>query len=691
MSCTDDVAVAGATESHPIVISEDATDTETTVKVKTTRWSGGGGVPIKRTRPIPMQQQRKGLQKILGELPAEKRQKVENVFRAEVNKRRTKGEFVGEQEEINIYIEALGEIGKKQAPAKEKDAKDRKRDEKGTEEGGVKHKETGTGKSSAKYEQKTTQRSKLRTEKTVNHFDLGKKGKSSSNGKISLEGLSMAEKRITTKKALDEIPPFIASKVKSRQKLSVSKMKSEGKQVGETEEMDCMAEAFNHMFNEEGNIMAHVLKDQIFKRSGDFTFKRDSAVKQLNLPQFDEEVKRFRKLEQNKQAGEMKTLRESLSVLLKILLFKKQDKVFADAEKAKIELTKIEKNIIRYQILLDMTQAVVIKREEKEKGTENISAGEYQAEKEESQDEFDDDSDTLQTETKKNMESEALKRPLEQAETTSPKKVKISDTGDTPINADDDDVRIIEETEMTVQEEDEVDKLLKEVSSDDDDDDDVIIDEYDEAKLLEDIKESSRKDEDDNTGGEQAIDDSMKDVTNKGSQEEVENKTELESNPVEKPMQDPVQTLSDDMKNGDAAQTIETMELDRLEPVVSEDCETSKILSEDSEGNQKVQENSPDQDVGDGEANKKDGNSDSKEETEDSKEEKEAKLETVFREVLTPAQRRTILGRMITAKKARQAAGNEMSDEEVGDLRYKMIEEAVTKQAKASPSKTTPN
>ena len=145
-------------------------------------------------------------------------------------------------------------------------------------------------------------------------------------------------------------------------------------------------------------------------------------MKQLHLPQFDEQVKKFRNFDQNKQAEEMKTLRESLSVLLKILLFKRQDKVFEDAEKSGVVLSKLEKNIVRYQILLDMTQAVVIKREEKEKENTDITAGAYHAEKEESGDEFDDDGNSRLEDSKKEKEaadsketkSKGQKRPLEE-------------------------------------------------------------------------------------------------------------------------------------------------------------------------------------------------------------------------------------------------------------------------------------
>ncbi len=66
------------------------------------------------------------------------------------------------------------------------------------------------------------------------------------------------------------------------------------------------------------------------------------------------------------------------------------------------------------------------------------------------------------------------------------------------------------------------------------------------------------------------------------------------------------------------------------------------------------------------------------EETE-SKEQNDAEIETAFREKLSPAQRRTILGRMTKEKKTRKAAGNEMSDEEVAELRLKMIKEMLAK------------
>ena len=613
-------------------------------------------------KQMRIEEKRKGLQKLLGELPSDKRQKVEDIFRKEVNVRRDKGVFVDEQEEINIYITALGEISQRKV-TKESDRKETGRDEKRQKE---KQNQTSSEKRSSKDQSKQTEKEKINSGKKRTELETRSKGKSSSNGKISLEGLSMAEKRLRVQKALDEIPSFISSKIKSRQKLTLTKMKSEGKQVGEKEELDSTAEAFNHMFNEEGNIMAHVLKDQIFKQSN-YRLKRDYSLKQLHLPQFDEQVKKFRNFDQNKQAEEMKTLRESLSVLLKILLFKKQDKVFEDAEKSGIVLSKLEKNIVRYQILLDMTQAVVIKREEKEKETTDISAGAYHAEKEESGDEFDDDGNSYLGDPSKEKESvvgketksKGQKRAFDETSHKSGvKKGRLS--GDTSMVIekgadDDDDVIIIEDSpEVITKEKDEVEKILNEMSSDEDEE--VDVEEYDETKLLEDIEENSKKEriQDNNNegnsdiGGEKTATKDIQTVPEKesytghASSDALEKRSDKDSNEETKTVENDTKTEFPE-SNPDASEVEKSTEEDIERIVEKGEMETPQEITE-------------------------------------SKEERRARLETAFREVLTPAQRRTILGRMTKAKKAQQATGNELSDEETITLRYRMITEMLEKQ-----------
>ena len=633
------------------------------------RFSAGGGWTGGFVKKMTIEEKRKGLQKLLGELPSDKRQKVEDIFRKEVNERRNKGESVDEQEEINIYITALGEISKRKV-TKESDGKDTRRDEKPQKE---KQDQTSSEKRSSKDQSKQTGKEKINSSKKRTEVETRSKGKSSCNGKISLEGLSMAEKRLRVQKALDEIPPFVSSKVKSRQKLALTKMKSEGKQVGEEEELDSLAEAFNHMFNEEGNIMAHVLRDQIFKQKGDYRLKRDYSLKQLHLPQFDEQVKKFRNFDQKKQAEEMKALRESLSVLLKILLFKRQDKVFEDAEKSGIVLSKLEKNIVRYQILLDMTQAVVTKREEKEKGTTDITAGAYHAEKEESGDEFDDDGNSHLGDSKKEKEaadsketkSKGQKRPLEELshKTGGEKKGKLSaDTSMVIENGDDDDdVIIIEDPEeVTTEEKDEVEKILNEMSSDEDVD--VDVEEYNETKLLEDIEGN----------GNQEI------KTQDNVCISIENNEESSDIGGQKTVTKDVQTVPEkELSAGKASGDLLEIRTDK-----GSNEETNAI--EDGTKTE-FRENIPDA----SEAEKGNEEETTQEITE-SKEERQARLETAFREVLTPAQRRTILGRMTKAKKAQQAAGNELSDEETITLRYRMITEMLEKQQSGdSGSKVT--
>ncbi len=309
---------------------------------------------------------------------------VEAAFRKEVSKTREAGEVVGEEDEILIYIKALGEVGKKKpAPSREK------------------QRDTEKKKDTPHEKRQESKREEKQSSSSQRFMKPGSenKNKSSCQGKISLEGLNMAEKRVTIQKALDEVPPFIVSRIKTKQKAALAKLKSDGKQVNEAEEQECLAEAFNHMFNEEGNVMAHVLRDHVFKKTGDYHIKRDAAVKQLQLPQYDDQVKKFKKLEEAEQIKEMKDRRESLSVLLKIWLFKEQDKVFEDAVKAGVELSKNEKNIIRYQILLDLSHAVFKKQDEKaapNAANTRTDVG-YEAEREASgSDEFDDDVDHTQ-------------------------------------------------------------------------------------------------------------------------------------------------------------------------------------------------------------------------------------------------------------------------------------------------------
>ena len=634
------------------------------------RFPGGAGRTGGFVKKMTIEEKRKGLQKLLGELPSDKRQKVEEIFREEVNVRRNKGELVDEQEEINIYITALGEISKRKV-TKESDRKDTGRDEKREKE---KQDQTSSEERSSKDQSKQTGKEKINSTKKRTEVETRIKGKSSSNGKISLEGLSMAEKRLRVQKALEEIPPFISSKVKSRQKLALTKMKSEGKQVGEQEELNCVVEAFNHMFNEEGNIMAHVLRDQIFKQKGDYRLKRDHSLKQLHLPQFDEQVKKFRNFDQCKQAEEMKTLRESLSVLLKILLFKRQDKVFEDAEKSGIVLTKLEKNIVRYQILLDMTQAVVIKREEKEKGTTDITAGAYHAEKEESGDEFDDDGNShfgdskkeKETADRKETQSKGQKRPLEEPshKTGGEKKGKLSgdDTSMVIENGDDDDDVIINEDpqEVTTVEKDEVEKILNEISSDEDVE--VDVEEYDETKLLEDIEESSNKER--NT--QYNVDISIE--NNEGNSDIGREKT----------------MTNDDQTVPGKELSVVNAGIDLLEKQTDKDSsEKTKTIEDDAKTD--FRGNIPDMSEGE-----KGNEEESSQKITESKEERQARLETAFREVLTPAQRRTILGRMTKVKKVQQAAGNELSDEEAMTLRYSMITEMLEKhQSGGSGSEVT--
>ena len=430
---------------------------------------------------------RKGLQKLLGELPSHKRQLVEEIFRREVNVRRERGEFVSEQEEINIYVKAIGELERRKL-SKESAESERKEGEK---EHTQRKEERKDGRRS-KEQRNTTEKEKSNLNmKTTIETEV--KGKSSCNGKISLEGLSMAEKRLRVQKAMDELPLFVSSKIKSKQKLTVTKMKSEGKPVGEREEVECMADVFNHMFNEEGNIMAQVLKDHIFERKSDYRLKKDCSLKQLNLPEFDEQVRLFRNFDSRKQAEEMKTLRENLSVLLKILLFKKQDKALEDAEKRGVTLSKLEKNIIRYQILLDMTQAVASKREEKQNKSVDASTKTYQAEKQESGDEFDDD-----VRNSKDKEEASRKDNFD---------TNKNETSGISVNDDsDDDVIIIEDPELTADDKDEGKKNQAEVITDDkdegeknqdevpsDDDNEVDIEGYDEPILPREIKSNSEE------------------------------------------------------------------------------------------------------------------------------------------------------------------------------------------------------
>ena len=632
-----------------------------------------GGATGGFVKQMTIEEKRKGLQKLLGELPSDKRQKVEDIFREEVNVKREKGVFVDEQEEINIYITALGEISKRKV-TKESDRKETGRDEKRQKE---KQNQISSEKRS-KDQSKQTEKEKMNSGKKRTELETRSKGKSSSNGKISLDGLSMAEKRLRVQKALDEIPPFISSKIKSRQKLTLTKMKSEGKQVGEKEELDSTAEAFNHMFNEEGNIVAHVLRDQIFKQSN-YRLKRDYSLKQLHLPQFDEQVKKFRNFDQNKQAEEMKTLRESLSVLLKILLFKKQDKVFEDAEKSGIVLSKLEKNIVRYQILLDMTQAVVIKRIEKEKDTTDISVGAYHAEKEQSGDEFDDDvnsylgnpSKEKEPVDRKKTKNKGQKRAFDENshKTGVEKKGRLSGEASMEIEKgrdDDDDVIIIEDSpEVTTKEKDEVEKIINEMSSDEDE---VDVEEYDETKLLEDIEESNNKERriQDNVGittknnegnndirGEKTATKDVQTVPGKesstghASSDSLEKQSDKDSNEETKTIENGTKTEFPE-SNPDASEVEKSTKEDVVRIVEKGEMKSLQEITE-------------------------------------SKEERQARLETAFREVLTPAQRRSILGRMTKTKKTQQATGNELSDEETITLRYRMITEMLEKQQSESP------
>ncbi len=299
---------------------------------------------------------RRAIQKLLSELPPKEREKVENVFRAEVNDLRLQGHLVGEETEINIYIKALGQVGKTCSP-KQSDRKDDR---------------PITGSDRSKDDARD--RSQKSDEKTVKEPRTRRAGserpRTSCKGKISLEGLTLTERRVTVQKALSQVPDFIVRKIKARQKASLAKITK----PGESRELDAMTEAFNFMFNEDGNVLALALRDLVFSPRK-LCIKTDLTVKQLDLPQFDGEVRKFKGMDAVQQIAEMKKRREPLSVLLKLLQMKKQNDVFDKAEQAKLTLSEAEKNIIRFQVLLDITDAVSKRKKER-----NSPAGESEAE-----------------------------------------------------------------------------------------------------------------------------------------------------------------------------------------------------------------------------------------------------------------------------------------------------------------------
>ena len=200
---------------------------------------------------------------------------------------------------------------------------------------------------------------------------------------------------------------------------------------------------------------------------------------------------------------------------------------------------------------------------------------------------------------------------------------------------DDDDVIIIEDPkEVTTEEKDEVEKILNEMSSDEDVD--VDVEEYDETKLLEDIEGSGNKE--------------RKTQDNVGIS--IENNEENSDIGGQKAVTKDVQTVPEkELSAGEASG-------DLLEKRTDKDSNKETKAIEDGTKTE-FRENIP------GASEVEKGNEeDTTQEITESKEERQARLETAFREVLTPAQRRTILGRMTKAKKAQQAAGNELSDEE---------------------------